>query len=233
MKKIVIISIIIMYVLLMAGFLYFQFVNVRVADWMKFCTIVLSFLTIAFLWKDSFCRYDGTMVLSAMFIIVIADIISIFHHRSNEVIFVVMYIVIMTILFMRYNYKKWNNALILPLFLIIPITMYFLPLQDWIPLFPESQRTLIVVTFFYIQVLISVIVFASIRVKQGRFPKINAVLIITGLIIFCFGDICVALANLELPREYRSMQIFFNRSIWVFYTPSKALLAFSAFNYSK
>jgi hypothetical protein len=232
MKKAVIILIIILYALLTAGFIYYQYNNVRLADWLKFGTIVLSFLTIAFLWKDSFCRYDGTLVLAALSIIVAADIISIFHHRTNEILFVFMYIAVMLVLFARYNHKKLKNALILPLFLIIPAALYILSEQEWFFLHGFSQKNLAAVTVLYVHMLISVIASAVISVRRGRYPKVNAVLIITGLVFFCFGDICVALANVDLPREYWRMQLSFNRSIWIFYAPSKALLAFSAYNYA-
>jgi len=64
--------------------------------------------------------------------------------------------------------------------------------------------------------------------EKTRLPKLNRVLVLTGLVLFVLCDINVLLIN--LPRYFGAPQWLssFFPLIWVFYLPSQILLAVSA-----
>ena len=238
MKKIVVWAVIASYILLTLGFTYYSFIDFvpRTADILKFSTIVLSFFTAVFLRKGAINRYDGTMLVTAMFLTVVTDIFlvlfgNVFRTGNQYQMFVtgmVLYGVTMSVYFMRYQYKKPKNAAILPFFLIIPAALYFLSRNEGFFLHGDRQRTLIIVVTYYIQVLLAVIVSVIKRARSGYYPKTNRVLLLLGLGLFIIGDIIVVLRNLDFFSI-----AFMSKLIWLFYTPSQALLAFSAYAYAR
>jgi uncharacterized membrane protein YfcA len=218
MKRVIIIVIIAMYAILMGGIVYFDFINFipANANTLKYCTIVLSFLTAAFLWKDSFNRKDGTILLLGMFCTLITDIYMIFVPARLFVIGMMLYGQTMCVYFFRYQKAKW--AVILPFFIYIPLILYY----------GFKVDLMTAAATFYIQVLITNIISIVRCIRKGKFPKINAILIVTSLIIFAMGDITVVLRNFPLFNIRLA-----SKFIWLFYTPSQALLAFSAYDFAK
>ncbi|MCL2704053.1 MAG: hypothetical protein FWE91_10670 [Defluviitaleaceae bacterium] len=240
MKKIAVWVIIAIYVALVAGFIYFEFIDrvPKTSDIMKFMTIVLSFITAAFLWKSSINRYDGTMLLTAMLLTVVTDvflglfgnvfIVDRLTQYNKYITGMVCYGVTMSVYFMRYQPGRPKNALILPFFLIIPVTLYFLSRNEWFFLYGDRQRMLIIVVTYYIQALLAVIISVIKRVREGLYPKTNSILLLLSLGIFIIGDITVVLRNFDFFNI-----AFFSKIIWLFYTPSQALLAFSSNDYAR
>jgi len=235
MKRVVTIAVIALYVFFIAGFLYFDNINriIQLSNLFKYITVVLSFLTAAFLWKDSFDRYDGTLLVIALFLKVIIDIflVMISSYR-NYVIGMALYGVNMSVYFMRYQYKRPKNALVLPFFLIIPLVFCLLSTREWFFLHGDSQRMLIIVTTYYIQAIIAVIVSLIREVRRGRYPATNARLILSSMGFFIISDIIVVLRNWDVFRNYINQPLV-GRLIFLFYTPSLALMAFSAYDFSK
>lgn len=230
MKRLIIVIIIALYALLTFGFLYFDFIDFvpKNADVLKFATIYLSFITAAFLWRDSFDRFDGTILLLAMISTVVTDIFLVFRpEQFTEGM--ALYGFTMSVYFFRY--QKASKAIILPFLTIIPVTLHLLSRVNPATL-PEFLRPvaaldqIIVVTTYYIQILAVNLCSIVLCVRRGKYPKINAVLIIAAMIIFLTGDVMVVI------RNFFGIKIF-SKFIWIFYTPSQALLAFSANDFAK
>lgn len=238
MMRRVFVVIIALYAVCMAGFIYFENINVMplYANWIKFGGITLGALTAALLWDRSFNRYDATMLLIALTLTILVDVFLVHMSRTHSLYGMIVYCVIQSVYFMRYQYDKsrgvkWRNAFILPLFLIVPVIFTFLSRQDWFFLYgmADTQRRIVIVTTFYIQTLLAVIVSAARCVRAGRYPKINGRLILLALGIFVIADITVVLAQ---PEAFLGFYIpAMRRLIWIFYIPSQALLALSSYDY--
>jgi hypothetical protein len=207
-----------MFVIIMGGIIYFDFIDFKpaYANVLKYSTIVLSFITAAFLWKDSFNRKDGTILLLGMFCTVITDIYMIFVPAPLFVIGMMLYGQTMCVYFFRYQKAKY--AIILPFFIYIPLILFYSLKVD----------LMTSAAVFYAQVLITNIVSIVQCIKKGKYPRINAILIVASLIIFLMGDITVVLRNFPLFNIRLA-----SKFIWLFYTPSQALLAFSANDFAK
>ena len=237
MKRVVIIVIIVLYVVLSAGFIYFENINLvpAYANRLKFSTIVLSALTAAFLWRYSIGKFDATVLVICMALTVATDVLLVFYASTHNVQGMLMYCIIKSIYFMRYQYDKenrtlnWHRALVLPCFLIIPLTLLFLSRREGFFLYGHQYSTLIIVTSYYIQALLAVIIFAVKSVRSGRYPRANGLLILMGLGLFVIADVIVVLAQ---PADFIGLHDpIFIRMIWLFYTPSQALLAFSSYDF--
>ena len=228
MKKIIIAVSIALQLIAIALFVYYENINFTpiYADYAKYFTIILAFLTSAALLKDSLSLKDGLLLSAGMLLTIVIDYFLVIARPyaqnyedvvRNHVIGMTLYGICQCIYFFRF--QKPKRALILPFFLIIPAVLYFLTSFKALRL-----DTLTIVTTFYIQVLAANLCSAIWSVKNKKFPKINGILILTGMFIFVIGDITVVLTN-TFHIE------FFRRLIWVFYTPSQLLLSLSAFNY--
>jgi len=242
-------EIIILYIVLIVGFLYLTFADLsgmqtawldfsgglqfRMADWLKFATVVLAFRTAVMFRKDAFCKFDGMVLCLALLAKVVSDVFLTLKGTEylSQIIGIGAYSVVMILFFLRYNYGKFKNLLILPLFFIVPAFLFYFSRGEESLLYfiyVGTQRGLIVTASFYIQVLVAVIVSMAAAVRRGRYARRNTALLTASMFLFILGDICVVLANFAAfeMQEFRNL-------IWVFYTPSLFFISFSAYDFKK
>jgi hypothetical protein len=241
--KVIVLIILILYVL----FLYMDFYDAKAiitSKSIKYSCIILCFLLSIFSTKSSLLGLDKNkhshththmnivnnrdvlLLQLGLFITIIADLcLVIFDFYILGVVFFSMVQIIYSV-----RYAPENRKVTIISFFI---TFQCIGLSYLIAsLFIKKINILLPISLFYSICLITSVIKSIKAFKNNLYKSPNKYMIVLGMILFLFCDICVALSNIDvcLPLTACTLVRFQQISsflIWVFYLPSQLLLALS------
>lgn len=226
--KIMLITIIILYFI----FLYMDFFSINLiisSNIIKFISMVLI-LSITFLiGNDSLSIKDSSLLKLGISITVIADIFLLLVD-DYYILGIGLFSIVQLIYSIRYDYKNRKKILRYFVILFIFLSLIYIFINTFIG---KIDFTIVIALFYGLFLLFNVRK-SILLYKDKKYPKINSLLILIGMVLFLLCDINVALNNILNTRNISNNFIatFSNISfisMWLFYLPSQVLLSLSGY----
>lgn len=201
-----------------ASFLYFDFVDTIISEYIKYAAILTCFLaSIYATWKKrSICSLFTAL---ALVFTCISDYFLLLSHDQNLFIIGVFTFFIAQIFYaLMMNKRTDGKKLTLDLFLRVSLTVILLIVSISIKLDALTTCALI----YFIELLVNFIM-SLVHSKENKRYLILAL----GFFLFILCDINVALNNFSIENESFKFAIYF--MMWLFYLPSQVILSMNSY----
>lgn len=204
--------------ILYASFLYFDFVDVRVAEYIKYSSILLCLVAsiLLIIKKRSICSvFTSIALLYTCF----SDYFLLLSHDNDLFIIGIFTFFIAQIFYaLMINKRSNGKRLLLDISLRVTLTVILLIVALSIKLDALTTCALI----YFIELLVNFIM-SLIHSKENKRYLILAL----GFFLFILCDVNVALNNLNIEGENLTFAIYF--MMWLFYLPSQVILSMNSY----
>ena len=203
-------------------------------DHIKYLCILFCFLLSIISTKNSLidkgeCKIykkDILLLQLGMFITVLADLCLVI--LNFYVLGVVFFCAVQIIYCIRYTPKESKATVINFLIIFLCILLLYIGIN----FFMVKINILLPISVFYAICLLTSVCKSIVAFKDNLYPLRNKYMVLLGMILFLFCDICVALSNVNTSLSLGKLDLLnleqiFRYLIWVFYLPSQLMLSLS------
>lgn len=204
--------------ILYASFLYFDFADVRIAEYIKYASILLCLVAsiLLIIKKRSICSVFTSI---ALLFTCFSDYFLLLSHDNDLFIIGIFTFFIAQIFYaLMLNKRSNGKRLLLDISLRVTLTVILLIVALSIKLDALTTCALI----YFIELLVNFIM-SLIHSKENKRYLILAL----GFFLFILCDVNVALNNLNIEGENLTFAIYF--MMWLFYLPSQVILSMNSY----
>jgi hypothetical protein len=234
-KKVSILTILIILAALYASFLYLDFNKMNTfysTHKLKYISILLCFILALITMRHSISPVDSFLLQSGLFMTTLADLcLLILNHFTLGV---AIFCAAQIIYCIRYYPSKAYSTVVRFLITFEVIAILYILLS----IFTKSLDTLFVLAFAYSLCLTTSFILSIKACKRNLLPSPNKYMVVVGMLLFLLCDINVGLTSAIKLMNSQSLLLshIYNISaflIWFFYLPSQVLLAMSGYDFCK